>query len=262
MSDPKAQQRCEQKSYHGLWTVELCQNFSLSLAEAQILSSEILEEQSRLANAPLQDNEIWFTCLAKHEPAGKRIYDCEKVRVRLKLAEDMEDPAPSNHERVHQLVHRLCWQALEQGGILTNEDLARILFSSEKTIRRILKRYHSQDLFIPTRGNYQDIGPGTSHKVQAIKLFLKAYTPTRIAAMLGHHINSIERYLRDFCMVMAGHEEGFTPARIARSARMSEGLAHQYVRLYTQFREHPEYQPVFEALSLRFESSKKNGGRI
>jgi hypothetical protein len=262
MPNPSEQQRIEHKSYHGLWTVKLCQDFSLSLAEAKVLSTEILEEQTRLANTPLQDQEIWFTCIAKHEPAGKRLKDCEKVRVRLALTDNPDDPAPSNHARIDHLVHRLCWQALKQGGVLSNEDLARILFSSEKTIRRILEQYRKRDIFIPTRGNYRDIGPGTSHKVQAVKLFLKAYTPTRIAAMLGHHVMSIERYLRDFCTVMAGHEEGFAPLRIARSARMSEGLVRQYLELYTQFSAYPEYAPVFEALRLRFEHGKKNGGRI
>ena len=260
MSNPVIQQRLDQKSYHGLWAVNLCENFSLSLAEAKVLSSEIIDEQSRLANAPLKDQEIWFTCIAKHEPAGKRLKDCQKVRVRLELADDPDDPATSNQERLFRLVHRLCWQALEQDGVLSNEDLAQILFSSEKTIRRILERYRKLDIFIPTRGNYKDIGPGTSHKVQAIRLFLKAYTPTRIATFLGHSITSIERYLRDFCLVMAGYEEGFAPLRIARSARLSERLVRQYIELYVQFSQYPEYQPAFDMLSRRFEITKKNGG--
>lgn len=253
--------RLDQKSYHGLWAVKLCEDFSLSLAEAKVLSSEIIEEQARLTNSPLRDQEIWFTCIAKHEPAGKRLKDCQKVRVRLELADDPDDPSKSNQERLFKLLHRLCWKSLEQGGVLSNEDLAQILFTSEKTIRRMLEQYRTLEIFIPTRGNYRDIGPGTSHKVQALRLFLKAYTPTRIADMLGHNITSIERYLSDFCLVVAGHEEGFAPLRIARSARMSERLVRQYIDLYVQFSQYPEYQPAFEMLRLRFEISKKNGGR-
>lgn len=255
------QQRLDQKSYHGLWAVNLCENFSLSLAEAKVLSSEILEEQSRLTNIPLKDQEIWFTCIAKHEPAGKRLKECQKVRVRLELADDPDDPVKSNQDRLFRLVHRLCWQSLEQDGVLSNEDLAQILFSSEKTIRRMLEKYRKQEIFIPTRGNYRDIGPGTSHKVQALRLFLKAYTPTRIATILGHNIASIERYLQDFCLVIAGHEEGFSPLRIARASRMSERLVKQYIELYTHFSQYPEYQPALDMLWLRFEISKKNGRR-
>lgn len=261
MSNPLVQQRLDHKSYHGLWAVKLCDDFDLSLAEAKVLSSEIIEEQSRLTNSPLKDQEIWFTCIAKHEPAGKRLKECQKVRVRVELADDPDDPAQSTQKRLFRLVHRLCWQSLEQGGVLSNEDLAQILFTSEKTIRRILEQYRNLDIYIPTRGNYQDIGPGTSHKVQALRLFLKAYTPTRIANILGHSITSIERYLRDFCVVIAGHEEGFPPLRIARSSRMSERLVKQYIDLYTEFSQYPEYQPAFEMLRLRFENSKKNGRR-
>jgi hypothetical protein len=122
------------------------------------------------------------------------------------------------------------------------EDLARLLITSERTISRILATYAKGDIFIPTRGRVLDINPVVSHKAQAVvHLYLKGLTPTEIATRLRHDLNSVERYPDDFCLVMMGLKEGYSPACIARNARLGEKLVEEYTSLYHQYSSLPEY---------------------
>jgi len=225
--------------------------YNLSLAESEALSREILETMSQGDGAAFQDGQVWYTAVHKDEPAGKPLSQCRKVRVRLTL----HHPDDLEVEDVHALkalvVHRLAWEAIEQDGLLTVEDLARLLFTGEKTIRRILAKYRHQEVFIPLRGYYKDIGPATSHKAQAVRLYLKGHLPSRIATMLGHRLGPVERYLDDFCVVMMGLEEGYSAPRIARNTKLSERLVREYQALYAQYKDHHDYQATLNRLRER-----------
>lgn len=117
-------------------------------------------------------------------------------------------------------------------------------------------------IFIPIRGYYQDIGPGTSHKTQAIGLYLKGYSPSKIANFLAHNINSIERYLNDFCTVMMGVDEGYSAARVARNCKLSERLVTDYQALYEKYKDKPDYKPRLDQLRDRLQYLlKKNSSQ-
>lgn len=205
--------RLQAKTQFFRFITRLNTHYNLSLAASQLLSEEILEEISNSSKDTLNDGQIWYTAVHKDEPAGKSLAKCRKVRIKLTLHHPDDLDENDTRSLKSRLVFRLPWQALEQAATLNIEDLSRILFTSEKTIRRLLAEYRAQDIFIPVRGYYKDIGPGTTHKSQAVRLYLKGFSPSKIANLLGHHINSIERYLNDFCIVMMGRDEGYSAAR-------------------------------------------------
>lgn len=244
-------QRLKAKTQFFYFVARLNTHYDLSLAEAETLSREILEEISRDDREALRDGQIWYTAVHKDEPAGKPLAPCRKVRVKLTLhhPDDLEVQDIRSLKAI--LVHRLPWEAIEQDATLTVEDLARILLTSEKTIRRLLAEYRDKDVFIPLRGYYKDIGPGATHKSQAVRLYLKGYQPSKIATYLAHHIQSIERYLDDFCVVMMALEEGYGPARIARNTKLSERLVKEYQAIYEEFKDNPEYQVTLGRLRER-----------
>ena len=242
----------------------LCTHFSLSPAESELLSREILDEIAHGSPETLADGQIWYTAIHKDEPAGKPLSQCRKVRVKLTLyaADDIE--IADLHTTRSVLLHRLAWEALSHQGLLTVEDIARLLHTSEKTIRRLMAEYRERGIFIPLRGYFKDIGPGTSHKAQAIRLFLKGYPPSKIATILGHHIQSIERYLDDFCVVMMALEEGYGVPRICRHTKLSERLVREYQAIYTEYTANVEYEPVLNRLRerLAYLLKKKTGGPV
>jgi len=243
--------RLKTKTWLYYFITRLNTHYDLSLAEAEILSKEILEEVANANKETLSEGQIWYTAIHKDEPAGKSLAQCRKVRVKLTLhhIDDLDVGDICSLKAI--LVHRLSWEAIEQDGALTIEDLSRILFTSEKTIRRILAVYRNKEVFIPIRGYYKDIGAGTTHKTQAIRLYLKGFQPSKIATYLAHHIQSIERYLDDFCLVMMALEEGYGPVRIARNTKLSERTVKEYQALYEAYKDEPDYQVILGRLRER-----------
>jgi hypothetical protein len=257
------QQRLSYKTYLHSLIARLKTHYSLSAVEAEVLSRDLVTEWSaRQWPQALNDGQVLYHAVQKEEPAGKPLKACRMVPVKLTLFSVDDLASESLSERRLRVLGRISWEALEQGACLTIEDLTLIMGLSERTIRRLIRHFDDNDVIIPLRGRYRDIGPGVSHKTQAILLLLKGLQPTEIARRLAHSLESIERYIRDFCTVLLGLRDGMTPARIARTTRLSPGLVKQYAELYQQAQQTPEFEPTLRMLEQRLSHllsrSKKN----
>lgn len=232
----------------------LMTRYSLSIAEAECLTSELQQRQRQAERTPLDDGQIWYTAVSLAEPAGKPLARCQTLRIRLTLHVPNDLFYRAEHGLValrHMLVSRLCFEAFQQQALLAQEDLCRLLLLSRATIQRILATFRKQGDYIPTRGNFHDIGPAMSHKYQAVRLYLRGFQPTTIAQRLCHHLSSIERYLDAFCRVMAALDQGFSVPAIARFTRHSHRLVREYQSLYEQFKDAPECQDTLQSLRRR-----------
>ena len=152
-----------------------------------------------LANQ-LDLGRIRMLVVAAHEPAGKALEECQKTSVLLTLDAGKADFEVRANQGVTGLrrtrILRLCCEAREQSGLLSYEDLAyRLLNCGVRTIVRDVERLRREDLVVPTRGQQQDIGPGQTHRVQAVRLFLEGHEPMEVARRLYHALSSIENYL-------------------------------------------------------------------
>jgi len=58
---------------------------------------------------------------------------------------------------------RMATEAVDQGGLLSQEDVAQILGNDVRTIRKDIQELKKQGLEVPTRGQQKDIGPGKTH---------------------------------------------------------------------------------------------------
>jgi len=66
------------------------------------------------------------------------------------------------------------------------EDLAFRLFNcGVRTIVRDVQLLRRRQLEVPSRGQQQDIGPGQTHRVQAVRLFLMGHQPNEIAQRMN-----------------------------------------------------------------------------
>jgi len=260
--------RIRAKTVEALFIVKLTRDYCLSPIEASTLSKDVQSYIDSLADSVLKEGDVYFTAVIKDEPAGKPLKLCQTKQIKLcvypqELIELFYTDLKSYH---FIMVARLSWQAIRQGCCLTQEDLARLLHCSVSTIKRIIKHYREQGQLIPTRGNYCDIGPGVSHKTEAIKRYLKGATVTEIAMAMAHHPQSIERYIDDFCMVVSGYaNDHFSVTRLSRTLRMSEKLVSEYIDLYNQFEKDPDCQLRLQQILARidelFNRTKKNNRR-
>jgi len=231
--------------------IELQQGYGLSPVEALALArrvQDLVDERTGLARQP---GQITYQAIAVDEPPGKPLRLCRKVPVHLTVVGE-GDAQTWAHEGAHTLrqlrIQRLVYEALMQGGALSQEDLSCILGLSQRTIKRAFARYRQQGQALPSRGEIQDMGRGVSHKVPVIRRYVEDVSLTRISRSLGQHgIDSMARYLRHFALVMILTDRGLTRGQMQSVIGISENLVSEYQGLHAEL-DVPEYQRALSRL--------------
>lgn len=136
---------------------------------------------------------------------------------------------------------RLIDEALEQGGVPTQEDLARVLQSSVRTIRSDIAALKAEGYAVATRGMLHGAGRGQTHKVLIVELYLKRHTYTEIMRRTRHSSQSIKRYLQSFSRVVMLTRKGLIVGEISHAVGISEKLTQEYQDLYHRY-DQPAYQ--------------------
>jgi hypothetical protein len=209
----------------------------------------------------IHEGQIVFHAASASEPPGKRISDIKTVPVHLTF-HDRNDLNILSEEgtsalRKHKVI-RMANEALDQSGLLTQEDLAVLLCTSRRTIRRDVKELKQQGIDVPTRGTLQDIGPGVTHKSKVVKMWLEGYEYTDIERKTGHSGFSVQRYLSGFSKVVRFYSREYSLPEIRELTDMSERLIQEYLDLYETFKDRPESQMRFrQILSEPMPSKKK-----
>jgi hypothetical protein len=214
--------------------------------------------------------QVKLLVAAAQEPPGKALEQCQKVTVLLTL--DSQDDLPIRaRDGVTGLrrtrILRLATEARDQGGLLSYEDLAyRLLNCGVRTIVRDVAGLRRRGLEVPTRGQQQDIGPGQTHRVQAVRLFLQGKEANQIARQLYHSLRSIETYVTTFARVAFLLQKGYGTDEIAFVIHRSPALVAAYRQLYEEFRGQRSAQARLREILARIEEhagpgSSKKGGR-
>ena len=203
-----------------------------TVKELYPLDHEDLQQQLDLG-------QIKLLVVAAEEPPGKPLEQCQKVPVMLTFDAGREDLEVRARQRVTGLrrtrILRMCCQAREQGGLLSYEDLAyRLLNCGTRTIVRDVEHLRNVGLVVPTRGQQQDIGPGQTHRVKAVELFLQGHEAREIAQRLYHSLSSIENYVTTFGRVALLANNGYGDDEIAFIIRRSSILVAAYRKLYEE----------------------------
>jgi hypothetical protein len=206
-------------------------------------------------NREIGAGQVEYTCVSAEEGPGKSMDELQKVRVKLTrdLVSDTDCEArlgASARRRVQIL--RLTEEAYDQGGLLTQEDLGRILGVSARTIRRDVEDLMRQKVRLYLRGLQKDIGKGISHKVQVVSLYLQWKTYSEIERLTGHTVGSIKTYLNDFCRVMMARERGIRSAReIGYYLGRTERLVMEYLALLKDAEKISEQRSRLESLKYQ-----------
>jgi AraC-like DNA-binding protein len=236
-SEAKAKRLAGKSRLHRI-QVELQQGYNLSPVEAQVLArrvQQLVDEQTGTARQP---GQVSYQAIAVGEPAGKPLAACRKVPVHLSLVveEDAQVWARQGPQALRRLrVQRLVYEALLQGGVLSQEDLATLLGISRKSVQRIFADFREQGQPLPSRGEIEDIGRGVSHKVPVIRRYVQDMSFSRISLELQRHgIASMVRYLRHFALVLVLEDQGLTPDQMRSVVGISPGLIEQYRALYAE----------------------------
>lgn len=182
---------------------------------------------------------IKLLVVAAEEPAGKPMAQCQKVTVTLTLDQAEEDFTIRLATGVEGLrrsrILRMTAEARDQGGLLSYEDLAyRLLNCGVRTIVRDVGVLRKRGVEVPSRGQQQDIGPGQTHRVQAVRLFLQGLEANEIARRLYHTLAAIENYVTTFARVVLLAAKGYGDDEIAFVIRRSATLVGAYRLLHRE----------------------------
>lgn len=131
-------------------------------------------------------------------------------------------------------LQRLLDEALAQGAVATQEDLAQALHISLRTIKRDCIALQAQGVYLPTRGHLHGIGRGQTHKAQIVRLWLLGATYDQIARQTRHSLSAIQRYVQTFVRIVDLHRQGFSDSQIALLLSVGLPLVREYLAVYQQ----------------------------
>lgn len=200
---------------------------------------------------PLRSGEMRYECVAASEGAGKPLAQCQLKTVVLTVLDAadatvlrQEGHAPLRRQRLARLTE----EAREQGGLLSQEDLAQLLGCNVRTVRRDVAEFRALGIVIATRGQQKDIGPTVSHKAVALRHWLAGEEPVAVARAIKHTLHAVERYIQHFSRVVYLHRKQFAPLQIALTVGISSACVQAYLELYAVFVEQKDYWSRFEEI--------------
>ncbi len=262
MSQASTQARLVAKTPEAAFLTVLEQEFNFSLR----VSRELLAtaQEMLLGSAPaaaVRPGQVRQVVASLKAPFGPPLVEADKVEVTLTVdagAEDAEVKARKGAEGLRQgQILRLVEESLEQGGVLTQEDLARALKVSARTIRRGVQALKTKGYLIHTRGQVKGIGRGQTHKVRIIKLWLDRIGYAQIVRQTYHSQQSVKRYISTFLRIVVLHQKGVPVEEIAFLTQSSQRLVQDYLEVYQAAREAPHRREKLEEELARV--SQKRG---
>lgn len=184
----------------------------------------------------MRPGQMRVILVKRSAPHGRSLREADKVEVVWTIddgAEDLEVTKRAGVRGLRQVrIQRLLDEALAQGAVATQEDLAEALHVSLRTIKRDFAEMEAEGIYLPTRGNLQGIGRGQTHKARIVGRWLNGETYDQLTFHTHHSLSSVQRYVQMFVRVVNLHEEGFGPEQIALLLQVGQPLIDEYLALY------------------------------
>lgn len=258
--------RSLEKTPEQVFVNSLRREFELSPAESQGILQ--LAKSCLFGEIPQTPGRLQFLCASRGARHGKPLSDQEMVCVELTLdggLEDLNVHRVQGSKALRQLkILRLSEEAYFQGGLLTQEDLGRLLQVTSRTIRSDIAELIADGNFIHTRGFAHDIGRSLSHKSRIVELHLQGFTYAEIIQRSRHSAHSIKRYVMTFGRLLLLLSRDVSSVReLSRMLGLSERLLREYLELFEKYKEGDQWPGVYLELLGQLKAlypSKKKGG--
>lgn len=250
--------RLDLKTIEAMFTNLITDGTNCSPFESEVIvekAKEVFAIGDHAEGNILQPGQMIWTALDMNEPPGKPLKACKLRRIiltHIKPREDAEVRRRYNRSaKRQQQINRMAVEAQDQQALLTQEDLAEILDTDVRTIRRDIQHLRKQGISVPTRGQQKDIGPGVTHRVQAINLFLEEKEPVEIARTIKHSLTAVERYIDTFCRVVYCQRRFRNNLQTALVVGVSLHTVNTYLGLHTEACEDPAYRERISEIEER-----------
>jgi len=237
MADLKTEDRLALKTPEAAFEQVLQQeyNFSKRLSGALMQTAQEMLGGSVPAEA-VRAGQMRLLVASLRAPFGPPLKETEQVAVTLTVDAGREDATvKASQGLVGQRkgrILRLLEEGLAQGGVLSQEDLARALQVDVRTIRRDVRALKQAGHVVLTRGQVKGVGRGQSHKVRIIEWWLEREGYDQIARRMYHSPQAIKRYVSTFLRVVVLHRQETALEEIAFLTQSSVRLVQDYLAVY------------------------------
>ncbi|HYQ84360.1 MAG TPA: DUF1670 domain-containing protein [Rubrobacter sp.] len=185
----------------------------------------------------LSHGQVLWTAIAVEDRPRRhqRLRDCKLVPVVLDLSTsediDLRLERKGTSERLLARALRLCRQAYEQGGLLSNCDLAELLNTHDAQIAHVLAAHERKTkVLVPRRATLHDVGTGLTHKrIICRKRYAEGKEPDQVARETYHSLEAVDRYLGQYDRVRHCRLQGLTPEQTAHALGCSPRLVQEYL---------------------------------
>jgi len=207
---------------------KLCAEMILEVVHGHIRSKQTIRH-----------GQILWTAVSIDDPPGwsQKIADTDLVPVLLdaSTAQDIQSRIDGVHPRQVRLrkAVRMCHQAYEQGGLLTNYDLSEILNIPDSLVGQLLAGYEREtNRVVPRRGTIHDAGSSVSHKrIICRKRYVEGKSSDQIARDTYHSIEAVDRYLGQFDRVRHCRSQRLSIIETAHILNCSVSLVKAYRKI-------------------------------
>lgn len=251
MSTTEIPERLAEKTPEAMFLYVLQKEFGFPLRTARQVfetAQEVLvggEGQSQM-----RPGQLRMIVASLKAPFGPKLADSAKVEVTLTVDNGVEDGQVKAKEGAEGQrrgrILRITEEALDQGGVLTQEDLARALNVDRRTIVRDIQALEDEKHIVSTRGAVKNVGRGQTHKVKIIELWLNREGYDKIARWVHHSPQAIKRYVSTFLRLVVMHRQGTAVKEIAFLTQSSVKLVQDYLELYEKAMKQPHQQEKLE----------------
>ena len=255
--DSNLYKRLHSKSVKNAIINNISHDFNLTPILAEAYFNQIKNYFLEHADIELASGQMQYLAVDDREPAGKPVTLCKKVSVRLTVHDVDEDlevykKAGLTGLRHHRLL-RITKEAIEQGALLSYEDIAFILTTRVITIKRDIAALRRSGRTIPSRGWRHDMGRGSTHKTHILDMYLSGYQFSEIENRTHHSETAVKRYIQDFYKIILLHIKGFSVDQIRITTAFSNRLIGEYIELFKKYNRQNN-----DRLNAIFNFNKKN----
>jgi DNA-binding Lrp family transcriptional regulator len=206
-------QRLREKHAEGMLLWELENGFEMSPKQSTLVfetAKGILLEHHQL-----ERGKVSVVGVEMGQSAGKRMNEAKKREVVVTLdggIEDLEYFGKHGRKELRRMqLLRMIDEGIDQGVVFSEEDLAKLLSTSTRTVKRDIRVLRQDGCEVQTRGYFEGIGRAISHKRVIVEYYLRGMTFAEIETRSRHTPQAIKRYVETF-------------------ARVAYVLAHRHVR--------------------------------
>lgn len=256
--------RCFEKTQETLFINSLRKEYELSPAASACILE--LAKQCLYGEVPKAVGQQRFICASLRACHGRPLAEQVKLTVDLTLDNGVDDLAVLRTQGTKPLrqlkILRLTEEAYDLSGVLTQEDLGRLLQVSSRTIRDDALELTSDGELVRTRGLEHDIGRTLPHKARISDLYFSGFMYDDIMRLSRHSAHAIKRYVTGFGRLLLLLNRGVTDViELSRLLCQSDPLTQEYLELFEKHKQGDRwpkvYQELVDQLSVLYPAKKK-----